>query len=101
MPYVSNIRNYNLFHNKKHSKDLGVDEIRYYLTHLAVDKNVVVSTQNVALVRWYFFINMFWRFIYRLSKVVLRTKKSERLRVVFTPEEAAGKIIAEFKANFS
>ena len=28
---------------------MGVDEIRAYLSHLAVAKNVAVSTQNVAL----------------------------------------------------
>lgn len=27
---------------------MGVEEIRAYLSHLAVDKNVAASTQNVA-----------------------------------------------------
>ncbi len=46
--YVGYIREYILFHGKKHPKDLGVDEIREYLTHLAVVKKVAASTQNVA-----------------------------------------------------
>lgn len=46
--YVGYIRDYILFHGKKHPKDLGVNEIREYLTHLAVEKNVAASTQNVA-----------------------------------------------------
>ena len=46
--YVSYIREFILFHDKRHPKDMGVDEIRKYLTHLAVEKNVAASTQNVA-----------------------------------------------------
>ena len=46
--YVSYIREYILFHDKKHPKEMGVNEIREYLTHLAVEKNVAASTQNVA-----------------------------------------------------
>jgi Phage integrase, N-terminal SAM-like domain len=37
-----------MIYNKRHPKDMGVPEIRSYLSHLAVDKNVAVSTQNVA-----------------------------------------------------
>jgi len=36
----------NLFHDKKHSKDMGKKEIEEFLTHLAVDKNVLPTTQN-------------------------------------------------------
>ncbi|MFX5065054.1 site-specific integrase, partial [Acinetobacter baumannii] len=46
--YVGYIREYILFHNKKHPKEMGVAEVRDYLTHLAVDRNVAASTQNVA-----------------------------------------------------
>ncbi len=46
--YIGYIREYILFHGKKHPKDMGVDEIREYLTHLAVEKKVAASTQNVA-----------------------------------------------------
>jgi site-specific recombinase XerD len=46
--YVSYIREFILFHNKKYPQEMGVDEIRQYLTHLAVERNVAASTQNVA-----------------------------------------------------
>ena len=46
--YVSYIREFILFHDKRHPKEMGVDKIRKYLTHLAVEKNVAASTQNVA-----------------------------------------------------
>jgi hypothetical protein len=47
--YVYYIRSFILFHQKCHSKDMGAAEIRDYLTHLAVNQNIVASTQNVAL----------------------------------------------------
>jgi len=37
------------FHGKRHPKDMGVEEIRAYLSHLATEGNVVASTQNLAL----------------------------------------------------
>jgi len=37
------------FHGKRHPKDMGVEEIRAYLSHLATEGNVVASTQNAAV----------------------------------------------------
>ena len=47
--YVRYIKQSILFHNKRHPKEMAVPEIRAYLSHLAVERNVVASTQNVAL----------------------------------------------------
>ena len=41
--YIQWIKRYIFFHNKRHPKDMGADEIRAYLTHLAVVKNVSVN----------------------------------------------------------
>ncbi len=46
--YVSWIRRFILFHNKRHPQDMGKDEIEAYLTHLAVNRHVSPSTQNQA-----------------------------------------------------
>ncbi len=46
--YVAYIREFIIYNGKKHPREMGVDEIRGYLTHLAADKNVAASTQNVA-----------------------------------------------------
>ena len=46
--YVGYVRDYILFHNKRHPREMGADEIRDYLTYLAVEKKVAASTQNVA-----------------------------------------------------
>ncbi|MCB0044347.1 MAG: integron integrase [Caldilineaceae bacterium] len=47
--YVSWVRRYILFHNKRHPQEMGRAEIESFLTHLAVDRNVAPSTQNQAL----------------------------------------------------
>ncbi len=44
--YVSWIRRYILFHDKRHPQAMGSPEIEAFLTHLAVELNVVASTQN-------------------------------------------------------
>ena len=47
--YIYYIRDFILFHQKRHPKEMGVDEIRAYLSHLAIKRKVAASTQNVAL----------------------------------------------------
>ena len=47
--YVACIRRFILYHQKCHPRDMGVNEIRQYLSHLATDYHVAASTQNVAL----------------------------------------------------
>ncbi len=47
--YTNWIKRFILYHNKTHPEKLGKDEIRKFLNHLAVDRNVSASTQNQAL----------------------------------------------------
>jgi len=47
--YLYYILDYIYFHNKRHPQEMGIDEIRTYLSHLAMHKNVAASTQNIAL----------------------------------------------------
>ncbi|MBI4779720.1 MAG: phage integrase N-terminal SAM-like domain-containing protein [Oscillatoriophycideae cyanobacterium NC_groundwater_1537_Pr4_S-0.65um_50_18] len=44
--YVYYIREFILFHNKRHPNEMGVAEIRAYLSHLTVEKNVAASTRD-------------------------------------------------------
>ena len=46
--YVSWIKNYILYHNKKHPETMGKFEIEAVLSHLAADRKVAASTQNQA-----------------------------------------------------
>lgn len=47
--YVHWIRRYILFHNKRHPKEMGGDEVSSFLNYLANRENVSASTQNLAL----------------------------------------------------
>lgn len=47
--YLSWIKRYILFHNKRHPSEMGAVEIESFLTHLAVEREVSPSTQNQAL----------------------------------------------------
>ena len=49
--YVNWIRRYILFHSKRHPLDMGTAEIKTFLTHLAVEVNVVCqSTKHLVWV---------------------------------------------------
>ena len=96
--YVSYIREYILFHNKKHPKEMGVNEIREYLTYLAVKKNVAASTRNVAFNALLFLYKQVLGINLPLIDGVLRAKKPQRLPAVFTPNEAKS-IIAELEGT--
>lgn len=47
--YMTWIKRFILFHNKRHPEQMGEKEIESYLTHLAMDLNISPSTQNQAL----------------------------------------------------
>ncbi len=47
--YVSWIRRYILFHDKRHPVEMGAPEVTTFLTTLAVEGKVAASTQNQAL----------------------------------------------------
>jgi len=47
--YILWTKEYILFHNKRHPKEMGAPEINQFLTHLTSEKKVSASTQNQAL----------------------------------------------------
>lgn len=96
--YTSYIREYILFHDKRHPAEMGADEIRDYLTHLAVEKKVAASTQNVAFNALLFLYKQVLQIELPQIEGVLRAKKPQRLPVVFTPTEAKN-IIAELEGT--
>ena len=86
--YVAYIREYILFHRKTHPRELGVEQIREYLTYLAVQKRVAASTQNVAFNAILFLYKQVLGIELPLIDGVLRAKRPARLPAVFTREEA-------------
>ena len=47
--YVGWDKRFILFHNKRHPSEMGANEVRAFMTHLARNRNVAASTQNQAL----------------------------------------------------
>jgi integron integrase len=86
--YHNFIKRYLLFHDKRHPKEMGAEEITAFLTHLAVEDKVSASTQNQA----FFALLFLYRDVLRINlpniEGVVRAKSPEHLPVVFTPNEA-------------
>jgi integron integrase len=47
--YLYYIKDFIIYHNKQHPKDLNAAKIKNYLEYLAIHRNIAASTQNVAL----------------------------------------------------
>ncbi|MBE9101657.1 phage integrase N-terminal SAM-like domain-containing protein [filamentous cyanobacterium LEGE 07170] len=85
--YVYYIRDFILFHNKQHPKEMGAPEIRAYLSHLAIQRNVAASTQTVALSALLFLYRQVLDIELPYIENIERARRSQRLPVVFTRSE--------------
>jgi hypothetical protein len=47
--YVEWVRRFLAFHGFRHPREMGADEVRAFLRHLAVEQNVAASTHQQAL----------------------------------------------------
>jgi integron integrase len=98
--YCAWIRRFILFHGKRHPGELGVAEIRQFLTHLAVNKNVAASTQNQAFNALLFLYRQVLKL--ELPKIdgVERARTTRHLPAVFTHGEAMS-IIAHLDPTYA
>lgn len=76
------------FHGKHHPKDMGIEESRAYLSHLATEGNVVSSTQNVALSALLFLYRQVQKANLPGIENIQRARRSRRVPVVFTRNQA-------------
>jgi integron integrase len=86
--YIEWIRRYILFHNKRHPKDMGPDEIQAFITHLATQRNVSASTQNQALSAIMFLYRHVLQKEIALPSDTIRAEKSKTIPTVLTHQEA-------------
>ncbi len=85
--YVQQIKRFILFHKKKHPDEMGETHIRDYLSHLAVERNVAASTQNVALAALLFlYRDVLKRKLERIDEVE-RARTTRRVPLVLTRAE--------------
>src|SRR5271165_7341594 len=85
--YLSVIRNFVRFHHPRNPLNLGVPEIRAYLSSLAIEHNVAASTQNVAFHALLFLYKDVLHIDLPHIDQVERAQKPQRLPVVLTREE--------------
>lgn len=85
--YVAWIRQFILFHDKQHPSRMGKAEVESFLTHLAVGRNVAVSTQNQALAALLFLYRDVLGVELPWLDDVTRPKRKPRVPVVLTPQE--------------
>jgi integrase len=87
--YSGWIKRFILFHKKRHPAEMGVEEVRQFLAHLAVEGRVSASTQNVALCALLFLYRDVLRVELPYIEGIERAKRPARLPAVFTRAEIA------------
>ena len=85
--YVSWIRDYILFHQKRHPAELNERDIGAWLSYLATERKVAASTQNQALSAILFLYREVLKVSLDWIDNIERARKPARLPVVFTREE--------------
>ena len=98
--YIHWIKSYLHFHSMQHPRDLGAEHIEKYLTHLAVNRNVSASTQNLAFSALLFLYKQVLEIDLPRLDGVTRAKPSTRVPVVFTVDEAT-RVIQNLQPPFS
>ncbi|MGB0954712.1 MAG: integron integrase [Panacagrimonas sp.] len=82
--YVHWIRRFILFHDKRHPRQMGAGEVADFLSHLATQRNVAASTQNLALSAILFLYREVLRQDVPWLKDMVRAKKPQRLPTVLS-----------------
>ncbi|MFY9620713.1 MAG: integron integrase [Pyrinomonadaceae bacterium] len=96
--YRNWIKRYILFHDKRHPSELGVPEVRSFLTNLAVKERVAAPTQNQAFHALLFLYRQVLKMDLPEITGVERAKNSRNLPVVFTKGEANA-VIAHLRSE--
>ncbi|MGH9971743.1 MAG: phage integrase N-terminal SAM-like domain-containing protein, partial [Pyrinomonadaceae bacterium] len=97
--YLSWIKRFIIFNNKRHPAEMGEPEIRDFLSDLAVKRRVAASTQTVALSAILFLYREVLKQDLPYISDIERAKSPVRLPVVFTRTEAQS-ILARLSGNY-
>ena len=90
--YIDWVKRYILFHKKQHPKDLGVEEIREFIAHLAKERKVATSTSNQALSALLFLYRTVLEKEINLLPELVHPSRPKRLPTVLTHAEAMSMI---------
>ena len=86
--YINWIKRFIIFNNKIHPEQIGKDQIRKFLNHLAVERNVSASTQNQALQAILFLYKEIIHKDVGWVDDIQRPVKPKHIPVVFSQSEA-------------
>ena len=96
--YINWIKRFIFFHNKKHPKEMGEEEISQFITYLAKNEKVSASTQNQALCAIVFLYKNVLKKDLENSISIYWSKRPKKLPVVFTKGEAI-EVLNNLKGN--
>lgn len=85
--YVSRIRRFIVFHDKRHPREMGESEVVAFLSSLAMKDQVAASTQNQALSAVVFLYREVMGVELDWLNGLVRARRPERLPVVLTRDE--------------
>jgi len=86
--YVEWIKRFIFFHNKRHPKNMGAEEVQTYITYLANERRLAASTQNQALSAIVFLYKYVLQQELLLPSDIIRPRRSKHLPVVLCHDEA-------------
>jgi integron integrase len=86
--YVDWIRRFILYHERRHPRDMGGDEVRDFLSHLASERQVSPATQAQALAAVLFLYKRVMNVDLPWIDNVVRAHRPKHLPTVLTREEA-------------
>ena len=87
--YLSWIKKFIFFHNKRHPKDMGAEEIKAFINNLATNHQVSSSTQNQALQSILFLYTKVIKKDIDFIDAINRAKRIKHLPIVFSRREAS------------
>ena len=96
--YVDWIKRFIIFHNKRHPKDMGAEEVQAFITYLANDRRMAASTQNQALSAIVFLYRYVLQKEVILPSDILRPGRPERLPTILSHLEAMA-VIGKMKGT--
>lgn len=85
--YIFWIKAFVNFSDQKHPKDMGPEEVERFLTHLAVNRNVSISTQSIALNAIVFLYSKFLNKPLGNIGDFRRVKRQAKIPIVLTHQE--------------
>lgn len=85
--YITWVKRYINFHNKRHPREMGEQEVVDFLTYLAVKRHISPSTQNQALNALVFLYKAVLDKPLGEINGAIRAKKKQKLPVVLTSDE--------------